>query len=177
MHAFGVQINLEAVREARDKWALAYSRFSSDVDFVMTRLLNEAAVARMSPEQVAEASGLTVKRVRHLMRGIGLNPKQSKTLLSQSAAEALQENAALLGIEPWEVDLMSPLAYLPMGSELRQQILDEPPVSGNDPEWDDTGEKMFSALVDDLHLFLDGCFEREVSETIATGLIENGWHK
>jgi hypothetical protein len=53
------------------------------------------------------------------MRNSGLDPRQGKSLLAKTAAEHLQENAALMGIEPHEMDLMSPLAYLPMGQELR----------------------------------------------------------
>lgn len=130
MDRFGIQLNLEHVAQAREKWAMAYAKFASEVDYMMSRLLNEAAINRLSVEQVARWSGMKPSRVRRLMRDNNLNPKQSKTLLAQTAAEALQENAALLGIEPWEMDLMSPLAYLPMGSELREQ-LEQAEVSGN----------------------------------------------
>lgn len=122
MEKFGVQLNLEAVRDAKAAWDKARRQFDADVDYVMTRLLHEAAVNYMSAEQVAKASGLTVKKVRALMRGVGLNPRNSKRLLAAAAADALRDNAALLGIEPHEMDLMSPLAYLPMGSELRERL-------------------------------------------------------
>jgi hypothetical protein len=120
MRTFDVQIALEAVAEARDKWDTARRRFNSEVQYVMARLLNEAAVNRMSVEQVAAASGLTPKRVRAMMRENGLNPKQGKGLMARNAAKTLAENAALLGVEPHEMDLTSPLAYLPMGSELKR---------------------------------------------------------
>lgn len=138
MRKFDVQIALEGVREAREKWFFAQQRFNTDVDFVMTRLLHEAARNFMSVDEVARMSALTPKRVRELMRRAGLDPKSGKRLLAKQAAEALAKNSELLGIEPHEMDLTSPLAYLPMGSELRQQLIDarvhrvtELPVSRN----------------------------------------------
>lgn len=124
MQKFDVQIALEGVREAREKWTKAKIKFDADVEYVMSRLINEAAVNYMSAEEVARASGLTTKRVRLLMRQRGLDPRKSKRLLSKQASETLMENAALLGVEPHEMDLMSPLAYLPAGQELRQMLTD-----------------------------------------------------
>lgn len=124
MRKFDVQIALEGVREAREKWVKASMKFKSDIDFVMGRLLREAAVNRMSVGEVSQMSGLTVKQVREAMRRNGLDPKTSKSLLAKQAAEALAENAALMGIEPHEMDLTSPLAYLPMGAQLKQQLID-----------------------------------------------------
>lgn len=129
MQKFDVQIALEGVREARGLWSKAMRKFQSDVEKVMTRLLHEAAANFMSVEEVARHSGMSPKRVRSMMREAGLNPRDGKTLLSKQAAEALASNADLLGIAPHEMDLMSPLAYLPAGSELRQQITDKS-VSG-----------------------------------------------
>lgn len=120
MKFYDVQIALEGIAEARTAWDRGLRKFNSDVEYLMARLLNEAAVNHMSVEQVAKASGLTAKRVRSLMRAHGLNPKQGKRMLANHAAEALASNAALLGIEPNEMDLMSPLAYLPMGSDLKK---------------------------------------------------------
>lgn len=122
MELFGVQLELEAVRDARAAWNKAKRQFESDVDLIMARLLNEAAVNYMSVPQISKASGLTPTKVRALMRKHNLNPKRGKRALAAAAATALQENSALLGIEPHEMDLMSPLAYLPMGSELRQEL-------------------------------------------------------
>lgn len=150
MEKFGVQISLEAVRDARVAWNAARREFDRDVDKIMTRLLHEAARNMMSVHDVATASGLTPKRVRDLLRGLGLNPRDGKRLLADRAAKALHENSALLGIKPHEFDLMSPLAYLPMGGELRKQLLAEQAskvteveeVSGNPIHginyWDDT---------------------------------------
>lgn len=136
MKKFDVEISLEAVREAKAEWAKGVTKFNSDVTFVMARLLREAARNYMSAEEVSKASGFTVKRVRQMMRDIGLNPRDGKTLLSKKAATALAENAALMGIEPHEVDLMSPLAYLPMGEKMKRELQDRSvsqvhEVSGN----------------------------------------------
>jgi hypothetical protein len=116
---------LVSVRVAKAQWAVAQTKFNSDVEAIMTRLLHEAAVARMSDTEVANWSGFTVKRVRMIMRVIGLNPRDGKNLLSGKAAEALATNAALMGIEPRDMDLMSPLAYLPMGSEMKRELQDK----------------------------------------------------
>jgi len=56
------------------------------------------------------------------MRLAGLNPKMGKTLLAESASKALTENAMLMGVDPEKMDLTSPLAYLPMGNELKQRL-------------------------------------------------------
>jgi hypothetical protein len=119
---FDVQIALEGIAEAKSTWAQAKAKFDADVEYMMGRLLHEAARNYMSDREVAKHSGSTVKRVRDLMRSCGLNPRDGKTLLSQKAATALSENAALLGVEPHEMDLMSPLAYLPMGSVMKREL-------------------------------------------------------
>lgn len=113
---------LHKVREAKHVWAREQATFNSSVEAVMTRLLHEAAVQRMSPEEVARESGFTPKRIRAIMRIIGLNPRDGKHLLSAKAGEALANNAALLGIEPRDMDLMSPLAYLPMGEQMKREL-------------------------------------------------------
>jgi hypothetical protein len=59
------------------------------------------------------------------MRRNKMSPSSGKTLLAKTAAEALATNSALLGIAPHEMDLTSPLAYLPMGTEMRQAITDK----------------------------------------------------
>lgn len=154
MRKFDVQIALEGIAEARERWDSANKKFKADVEYLMTRLLNEAAVNHMSAEEIAKASGLTVKRVRALMRKMTLDPKKGKRLLAKQAAETLAENAALLGIEPHEMDLMSPLAYLPMGEEMRRkyqnqtvsQVTDEP-VSRNTVEIDAGHMTRLEALV------------------------------
>ena len=131
MDQFGISLHLEQIMKAREEWRSAYTSFVADTELLMGRLLHEAAVARMSVEQFAKASGLTVKRVRVLMREQGIDPKKGKALLAKESAEALQNNAALMGIEPAQVDLTSPLAYLPMGSELKAALEG---VSGNADE-------------------------------------------
>jgi len=157
MKKFDVQIALEGIAEAKATWAKAITEFNAGVEYVMTRLIHEAAANYMSVEEVAKASGLTPKRVRLLMRNSGLDPKKGKRLLAKHAAEALAENAALLGIAPHEMDLMSPLAYLPMGKQLRQelqnrtvsQVHELEDVSGNTTH---SGYQTISEAVHDLHL-------------------------
>lgn len=129
MDRFGVQLALETMAEASLEWKQAYKKFSEEFDKVMTRLMFEGMANGMSIEQFAEASGMTPKGVRFLMRRKGLDPKRGKRFLSHAAATALAENAELLGIEPNQMDLRSPLAYLPMGSQLRD-ALDSDAVRG-----------------------------------------------
>ena len=88
MQKFDVQIALEGVAEARTKWLAAKAKFDSDVEYILLRLIREAAHNYMSAEEFAKHSGLTVKRVRVLMRAAGLDPKMGKRLLSKKAAEA-----------------------------------------------------------------------------------------
>lgn len=125
MHPFGVQLSLEAFAEERAKWKAAYREFSAGGEKVLRRLLLEALASQMSLEQVHQYSGLTRAEVRAAVRRAGLNPNASKRFLSHAAATALQENAELLGIDPAEMDLTSPLAYLPMGKDLRQRLESE----------------------------------------------------
>lgn len=122
MEKYGVTIHLEAVGEARAAWNKARREFDRNVERIMTRLLHEAARNRMSVHEVAEASGLTRAQVRTKMRAMGLNPRDGKMLLADKAAKALHENAELLGVQPNEIDLMSALAYLPMGEEMRREL-------------------------------------------------------
>lgn len=180
MDKFGVLLNLEYVAVARKEWDLAKTRFDADVEYVMRRLLHEAARNYMSVDQVAGASGMTQKQVRKLMRDSGLNPKDSKRLLGQKAAEVLAENAELLGVDPHEMDLMSPLAYLPMGDELRSKLQEQATaqvheVSGN--EFDETGDKMRDGLVDDL--IKNGVYAGDdgALQALADALLAAGWHK
>lgn len=137
MQKFDVQIALEGIAEANAEWRKALAEFNRDTEYVMNRLVREASVNYMSAEEVAKYSGYTVKRIRAMMRSVGLDPKASKRLLSAKAAAALAENAALLNVAPHEMDLMSPLAYLPMGSQLKRELQNKTTsqvhdVSGND---------------------------------------------
>ncbi len=122
MNKIDVVLALTNVRESKNRWARGITEFNSGVDAVMGRLLHEAAAKFMSAEDVAHTSGFTVKRIRQMMRDVGLNPRDGKTMLSQKAAEALATNAALMGIEPHEMDLTSPLAYLPMGDQMKREL-------------------------------------------------------
>lgn len=122
MDKFGVQLALENIDEARTKWGSAQTEFTRAVNKMMGRLLHEAARNMMSAEDVARYSGMTVKRVRALMREHGLNPRDGRRMLADKAAKTLAENAALMGVDPLAMDLTSPLAYLPMGNEMRDSL-------------------------------------------------------
>jgi hypothetical protein len=175
MQKFDVQIALEGVREARGEWSRAQQEFQSNVDKVLDRLIHEAATCFMSVEEFAKASGLSPKRVRDLMRRNRMHPSSSKTLLAKHAAEALATNSELLGIAPHEMDLTSPLAYLPMGKELRQELTDktvsrvtelpeDEPVSGN-LAWSRLAYVIYGAMP------WEGETYQAVAETIAVAVL------
>ena len=127
MKKFEVLMALESLAEAAKEWTQARRKFESEFDFVLSRLLNEAAVNKMTVGEVAKHSGSTPSKVRDAMRRMGLDPKKGKGLLAKQASETLAHNAELMGVEPSEFDLTSPLAYLPMGSELKRLLQAAPP--------------------------------------------------
>jgi hypothetical protein len=129
MKKFDVVIALEGIREARVKWTKAKREFDSGLNEMMRRLLHEAARNYLSVEEVAQSSGYSKLQVRAMMRLNGMDPRTGKRLLAESAAKALRENAELMGIEPGEMDLLSPLAYLPMGQQMRKEFLETKTVS------------------------------------------------
>jgi DNA-binding transcriptional ArsR family regulator len=122
MKQFEVNLALKALGDEMKKWKVAYREAAAESEKILTRLIHEAIANRMSVEQIAEDIWLTPATVRMKMRRMGLDPKRGKTALAESAAKALRENADLLGVDPLDIDLTSPLAYLPMGSQLRQQL-------------------------------------------------------
>lgn len=122
MNKFDVQIALEKVADARKKWSDAHREFQAGVDKVMTVLLHEAARNYMSPTDVGKSAGLSRVQVVNKMKAVGLHPHDGKRMLSEKAAKALNENAELLGVNVHDIDLMSPLAYLPMGDQLRREL-------------------------------------------------------
>lgn len=129
MDRFGVQLALETLREVEAEWKAAFAKFTEQYKKAMTRLMFEAMANGMSIEQFAAESGATPAYVRALMRKKGLDPKRGRRFLAHAAAEALKQNAEALGIEPNQMDLRSPLAYLPGGSAIREQ-LDSEAVKG-----------------------------------------------
>lgn len=124
MNTLEIEMGLETIREARKQWAKAQTEYRENEAFALRRLFYEAAAKYMSAEYVSKHSGLPLARVRALMRQFGLNPKDRKALLAESASKALLENAELMGKMPHEMDLSSPLAYLPMGKHMRDQIVE-----------------------------------------------------
>lgn len=142
MEKFALQLHLEHVREARIEKNNADAEFNASVDRMMNRLLHEAARSMMSAHEVGKHAGLTTSQVKARMRKVGLNPSEGKTLLSKHAVKVLESNAELMSIEPSEINLMSPLAYLPAGPALEPQVskvtsLDEEPVVHGINYWDD----------------------------------------
>lgn len=124
MDKFALELELEALAHARREWETAIREYRDGHNYILRRLLHEAAANRLSPEWVARHLGTTAKQVRAAMRRFDLNVKKGKILLSKQASEALHSNAEIMGIDPREMDLMSPLAYLPMGAEMRKRFLE-----------------------------------------------------
>lgn len=173
MQKFDVQIALEGVRDARGKWSRAQREFQTNVDKVLNRLIHEAAACYMSVEEFAKASGLSPKRVRDIMRHNGLSPSSGKTLLAKQAAEALATNSALLGIAPHEMDLMSPLAYLPMGTEMRQALTDKTVSGVTEVDEDDEGPEQLAEKLTDAGLTYEHAVEW-VNAVIKRGVMVSG---
>lgn len=121
MQKFEIQLNLEHIEQARKAYNTASREFGERVDKAMKRLIHEAAAQRMSITEVGKLSGFTSAQVKARMKAMNLNPTTGKTLLSKQAADVLASNAEIMGIEPSEIDLMSPLAYLPAGSLLKDK--------------------------------------------------------
>lgn len=124
MKTLDIRIALEGLREARTTWHNARTEFLSGYEAVLSRLLFEAAANYMHVNDVAASLGVSPATVRKAMRHRGLDGR-NKTLLHRQASEALMNNAAIMGIEPGEMDLMSPLAYLPMGDALKRELQDK----------------------------------------------------
>lgn len=141
MRKFDVQIALEKVGEARAEWSARQREFQAGVDSVLAVLLHEAARAYMSPDEIAKASGLSRSQVRDRMKRLGLSPSNGKRALSDQAAKALRENAALLGVKPHEMDLTSPLAYLPMGEQMKRDLQEQRIVRVTDLPDEDEDEQ------------------------------------
>lgn len=143
---------------------------AEDLDSARKRLIFEGIHNFMSVEQMAAELGLTPTRVRALMRKFGINPRLGRRTLADMASKALQSNAELLGIKPWQMDLTSPLAYLPAGGRLKQavqeagitRVTEEP----EDPEFE--GAEQLAERLTDAGLSLSDAIQW-VNEVIATG--------
>lgn len=124
MNKTEVQISLTQARQAREQWGAARQEFFSGYTKTVRRLLHEAVANYMAPREIAQLLGIGHSQVRKDMRAAGLDPKQGRRVLADSAAAALVGNAELLGIDPSQMDLTSPLAYLPAGEALRREVQD-----------------------------------------------------
>ncbi len=110
---------LEHLRAAESEWLTARAKYNSDSEALLSALLLRGLEVRLSPEDIGRASGIGATAMRRRVRALGLNTRRGAAALSREASETLRENAALLGIAPEDVDLLSPLAYLPAGPALR----------------------------------------------------------
>lgn len=136
MNKFDVEMALARAGECRTEWADAHRQYRATMARVMHRLLHEAAINRLSLDDVSRLTGMTRSETRKMMKAAGLDPRKGKALLSKQAAAAVQANAEILGVEPFEVDLTSPLAYLPMGEQMKTRILEG--READTPLWADT---------------------------------------
>lgn len=118
MNIIEVEHALETVALARKQWAEAQNQFNAEVERTMKRLIHEAAANRMSVQHVAKVSGYTTQQIKTRMKRMGLSQATGKTLLAKTASDAIHSNAELLGVNPSDIDLLSPLAYLEGGKGL-----------------------------------------------------------
>lgn len=125
MNKFDVEMQMHKLADQQEAWHHAHRGFRDAYRALRLRLVLEGLRLYMSVEDVAKMLEVSQRDVRDDMRRAHLNPKRSKTMLAKSAADALNGNASLLGIEPGQVDLLSPLAYLPMGDRMRRELQDQ----------------------------------------------------
>lgn len=166
---------LRVVGDADHEWRKARTAYETDRDRVLKRLLHEAVAARFSVEKIARDLRLGVKPAITLLRKyklIGVRSGTPRPLLADKASGALQHNAELLGINPSEFDLTSPLAYLPMGADLKARLIH------------DRMESDRCALVEVLsktwRTLADEGYEaspEQSCEVFANALIDAGWHR
>lgn len=128
MHKFEIEIHLNHIRDARAELNKKVREFNIECDRAMKRLIHEAAANMMSAQEVGKHAGMSTAAVKTKMKKFNLNPSKGKTLLSKNAAEVLASNAEIMGIEPHQIDLMSPLAYLPAGKDV-SAFLETPPIT------------------------------------------------
>jgi hypothetical protein len=147
-----VLAHLRRVKHAKEVRSEVLQDIGIGINTLMRRVLHEAVANRMSPEQIADATGYTPLRIRDWLSTLGLDPSLGKTVLSRNAAAALATNSELLMIEPDEL-LMSPLAYLPMGKRLKRELenamvsqVDESEVSGNRGFFDRIANATYNAM-------------------------------
>lgn len=159
------------IKRARHQWAQAQTEFTQQIDRLMALVINEAAVNRMSAEEIAAMLGITPKRVRVLMRAQGLDPYKSKTLLAEHAAANLKANADLLGIDVREMDLMSPLVYLPAGEQLRATVLADSAAQVTEDEFEGLADTVYEQFP------WEGESYQAVAEHVASALLNAGWRK
>lgn len=124
MTPYGATLHLNVLRDANQQWVEANRKHQEDVEALLWRLIPEAIVARMSINQVADAAGITTRKVRRYLHEMGVDTRHGKGLMAHQAAEVLANNAELLGVRPQDVDLMSPLMYLPAGESLRKKVME-----------------------------------------------------
>lgn len=125
MKMLEVESMLKDLRKAREAWGKGRTEFFAGYDWVLTRLIHQGVVNYMGANQIAAALGVSPKTIRAKMRQIGLDPRGGKRVLNARASEAIIENASIMGIEPEDMDLTSPLAYLPMGEQMRKAYQDK----------------------------------------------------
>lgn len=125
MNLAEVNAAFREIGKAKAEWAKSITAFNADVEVLMRRLLVEAAANRMAFENIVATTGMSSKRVRVLMKTANLDPRKTPTFLAKQASRILQRNAEILKIDPSQMDLMSPLAYLPAGKELENAVQEE----------------------------------------------------
>jgi len=136
---------LRQMREAREAWGRGRTEFFAAYDIMLTRYMYEAFANSMSVEHIANALNVTPKTIRTKMRSLNLDPRAGVRALNKAASQAMLDNAALMGIDPRDMDLTSPLAYLPMGSDLRRK-LDEQRLKAAEPEFPETEVERLTAV-------------------------------
>jgi hypothetical protein len=125
MNEEGTRRYMRVWGKASDEGRIKIASYRKQMNAVLMRLIYEGAMNYMSAKDMASELGVSPRAMRAALRAAGLPTRVDKRLLADSAAKALRENAEALGVKPWQMDLMSPLAYLPMGDAMKRSLLAE----------------------------------------------------
>jgi len=117
-----IRSGLRQIGQARAAWHEGITNFRASVEGITDRFLVEAARDRIAVHEVARLLGVRPAWVRSRMRDIGFETGRSEAALSRQAHAIIERNAEILGIDIKDIDLTSPLAYLPAGKDLLKQI-------------------------------------------------------
>lgn len=95
-------------------------RYEAERDRALLPLVLEGARLRLSAKRMAAYAGVTQGRIKSILRRTGIDGRNI-SMVAEQTEKVLEHNAALLDVDITQIDLMSPLAYIPAGPGLRRE--------------------------------------------------------